>query len=195
MACYNADSKAVIITVNRVQDFIKNPFDGNSVTDPAALARMYNEENIRLDIGKISAINNNEIYVGLEYFILTNGYTCKKNAVVKYIKLAAKKITGIIDFCGEKIFKKKRFVLKLRRRIRCKILSVFSTFYYNKYKEIYPVVLSPQESLEKLKDNLTSFCRIGDGESAIIMGNDIPFQKFHRRLARNLRERDHADKF
>ena len=73
MACYNADSKAVIITVNRVQDFIKNPFDGNSVTDPAALARMYNEENIRLDIGKISAINNNEIYVGLEYFILTNG--------------------------------------------------------------------------------------------------------------------------
>ena len=186
MACYNSDSKAFVITVNRVQDFAKSPFNGNFITEPAVLSRIYNEENVRLDIDKISALKNSKIHVGLEYFILTNGCVFKENAVVKYIKSAVKTIISVIDFLGEKIFKKKRFVLKLRRRIRGKILSVFSTYYYNKYKKLYPIVLSPQETLEKLKNHLTSFCRIGDGEIAIIMGNDIRFQKFHRRLAHNL---------
>lgn len=188
MACYNSDSKAIVITVNRVQDLSKNPFHGNSFTDTVTLSRMYNDENIKLDINKISALRNNRIHVGLEYFILTNGFVYRKNPARRLAKFVVNKFAGLIDFVGYKILGKKRFLVKLGRRIKNKFFRIFSAAYYRKHKDSYPVVLSPIESLERLKTNLTSFCRIGDGEIAITMGNDIRFQKFDRHLAASLGE-------
>lgn len=187
MACYNSDSKAIVITINCVQTFTKSPFHGNSFTDPTTLSRMYNDDNVRLDIAKISALKNNQIHVGLEYFILTNGFRYR-GRIKKFAKFTLKNLAHFIDFWGYKIFGKKRFLVKLGRRIKNRFFWIFRDSYYRRHKDSYPVILTTQESLEKLKAELKSFCRIGDGESAITMGNDIAFQKFDRRLADSLTE-------
>ena len=54
LACYNEKGKAIVITINRVQDTHCNPVDDSIQTDPETLSYLYNEKNYRLDVKKIS---------------------------------------------------------------------------------------------------------------------------------------------
>ena len=51
-----------------------------------------------------------------------------------------------------------------------------------------PQIKNNFETLENLINTQNSFIRFGDGEYAIMDGNDIPFQKHHPQLAETLRE-------
>ena len=56
----------------------------------------------------------------------------------------------------------------------------------NEKKIKKPKIYDYQETIKILQENPKSFCRIGDGELEIIMGNSIPFQSYHPRLAKYL---------
>lgn len=55
-------------------------------------------------------------------------------------------------------------------------------------KEKYLKVCSKEETVEMLLNNPKSFCRFGDGEVLIMMGNDIAFQKYDKSLADSLKK-------
>ncbi len=162
LACYDSDSKAIVITVNRVQDIARNSFDArNSITDPVSLGRLYNSDGVRLDIDAISGLKNSQVHVGLEYMILTNGFRGKLSSQWKKILSPGYIVRGM-----KKVYRALRYRLKILR-------GWFQWHFADKSK--FPVILSTQESLEYLKKNLMSFCRFGDGELICVGGGGIPF--------------------
>ena len=72
LACLNERSKALVITVNAVQDTHQNGFDDNKPTDIHRLNNLYNKKNNKLDIKAIAEMENSTIHVGSEYFLLQN---------------------------------------------------------------------------------------------------------------------------
>lgn len=70
LACYVGKSKAIVITVNRVQDDFCNPVDELLKMDIDSLNYMYNTKGNTLHIEKIAKKHNSVIHVGSEYFIL-----------------------------------------------------------------------------------------------------------------------------
>jgi hypothetical protein len=70
LMCYRDQSKAFVITVNRVQDTHCNPFDDADQTDVQTLNTLYNEKNKTLDIQTIAKLKRKTIHVGAEYFKL-----------------------------------------------------------------------------------------------------------------------------
>ncbi len=70
MMCFNDTSKAIVITVNRVQDTHCNPFDAALDTDVKTLNTLYNEEGKGLDIQTIAKMKSRAIHVGTEFFKL-----------------------------------------------------------------------------------------------------------------------------
>ena len=54
------------------------------------------------------------------------------------------------------------------------------------YDVWHPQILNTYETVKFLLENPTSFCRFGDGEFQIMMGNSIPFQEYNRILAGKL---------
>ena len=78
LACYNEKGKAIVITINRVQDTHCNPVDDSIQTDPETLSYLYNEKNYRLDVKKISKKRNKTVHVNSSFFILFPKLRTKK---------------------------------------------------------------------------------------------------------------------
>lgn len=72
LGCYSDISKAIVLTINRVQEDFINPFDDLADTSVESLAYLYNVKNNRIDYKAISKINNTIIHVDSKYFILKN---------------------------------------------------------------------------------------------------------------------------
>lgn len=70
LACANHRSKAICITVNRVQDTHMNDFDSITKTDIYTLSSLYNIENNKLNIKRIASKKTNKIHVDSTFFIL-----------------------------------------------------------------------------------------------------------------------------
>ena len=69
--CSYVHSKAIVITVNRVQDEYPNVYDDTKKTDVQTLADLYSKGKT-LDVERISklSLNTNQIHVGADFFIL-----------------------------------------------------------------------------------------------------------------------------
>ncbi len=169
MACNKQSGCAVVITVNRVQDTHQNGFDDSMLTDIYSLDRLYNDEDNSLDIDKISAMPNDIIHVGAEYFILkkqAKGYSQKR-----LIKKKAKAF-------GNKLMKlPKRVYRHFERK------NYEKGGYSNKLN-----ILNTEETLRLLENEKLSFLRYGDGEISIINGNSIPFQEYNEELSKRLKQ-------
>jgi hypothetical protein len=70
LACFNGASKAIVITVNAVQDTHPNGFDNKKPTDIFSLCNLYNIRHNKLDIKAIAKIKNHQIHVGSNFFLL-----------------------------------------------------------------------------------------------------------------------------
>lgn len=163
----NKCGKAVVITVNRVQDTHQNDFDDSMRTDIFSLDRLYNNENNTLDIDKISSMDNSMIHVGAEYFVLrkaAEGYSSKR--------LVKKKVKAVIE-------RMTRFPRRMYRRIEriC--------YEKGKYSDCLNI-LSTEDTLKLMETEKFCFLRYGDGEIAIMKGESIPFQKYDEKLAKRL---------
>lgn len=171
----NRCSKAIVITVNRVQDTHRNGFDDSMLTDIYSLDKLYNDGDNTLDIDRIAAATSNAIHVGAEYFILrkpAKGYS--RNRLKK--KRAK-------ELCGKLARLPKRVYRHFERR------SYEKGKYGNKL-----TILTTDETLHLMENEKISFLRYGDGELAIINGESIPFQEYDERLARRLKKLLKSDK-
>lgn len=192
LACLNARSKAVVITVNAVQDTHQNGFDSNKPTDIDSLNYLYNKKKNKLDIKAISEIQNDQIHVGSEYFLLQNydkswerkaplhSYPKKVNP----LKLFAKNIGYLFKYDLKKMAKESITLGGLN--------SILDGIKYEIVDEIgslnKPCIKTPNETIEELIVGNSSFCRFGDGEFSLMNGESIGFQKADVRLARRLIE-------
>lgn len=175
MASNKKSGKAVVITVNRVQDTHQNGFDDSMLTDIYSLDRLYNDEDNTLDIEKISGMDNDKIHVGAEYFILrkaVKGYS-RKYLLKKKVKEAAGKMT--------------RFPKRVYRHVERK------RYERGKYADRLNI-LDTEGTLNLMEKEQFSFLRYGDGEIAIINGESIPFQEYDEKLAKRLKQLLRADK-
>ena len=70
--CAYMQSKAFVITVNRVQDDYPNIYDNTKKTDVQTLAELYNREGKTLDVERIAELSGytNRIHVGADFFLL-----------------------------------------------------------------------------------------------------------------------------
>ena len=169
MAEDKAHSSAIVITVNRVQDSYQNGFDDSMLTDIYSLDKQYNDEDNSLDIDKIAELENDQVHVGAEYFILRKadkGYSAQRLRRKKY-KNIEKKI---------KAFTRKCYNYIERRVYRSggfeKKLSIENT----------------RRTLDILRNNDVSFIRIGGDEISIMQGRSTPAQQYDEKLDRRLRE-------
>ena len=171
LSCYDTDSKAIVITVNRVQDIAKNSFDArNLITDPEYLGWLYNSEDVRLNIEAIAKLKNSQVHVGLEYLVLTNGFRGKPRSI--WSKIFSRRFIPYVEKKTYNAMKKVYRALRYRVKfIRGKLLWLLED------KSKFPVILSDQESLEYLKKNLMSFCRFGDGELICALGGGYTFSE------------------
>lgn len=89
---------------------------------------------------------------------------------------------------GRKIFKLLgiKIVYKSKNLSKEQIFEVNRT--YEEGNEIYPKVLDRNRTLELLLKSNSSISRFGDGEFNLILGNDLHFQKYSKRLAKRLKE-------
>ena len=180
LAAYKEKSKAIVITINRVQDTHRNGIDDSKNTDILSLYIKYHFEKQRLDIKRIACKNYKDIHVGSEYFILTSDEMEKsrqRNSGLRKIKQLIKNLRYL---CGADLEGELREVHR-SNLIHARLHSMVCSKRASK-------VLSPQQTLEWIRDNRKSFCRFGDGEFALMRGGDIGFQNYNPKLAFTLWE-------
>lgn len=171
MSCYNERGKAVVITINRVQNTHCNPIDDSMQTDPETLGYLYNVLNYKLDIKKIAKKRNKVVHVGASYFILFPKLKFhRKKKIGKYLKTFITNVIylstvdlkreGFNEFVGEK---------------DAEIFNMINNF-------SHPKIMTPEETVALLARNPKSFVRFGDGELSIMTGKSIAFQEYNPEL-------------
>lgn len=182
MACYDGLSKAIVITVNRVQNTCPNPVDGNSMTDTRALFRLYCK-GIHIDIAKVSKIPNRAIHVNSKYFILSgdNGNEINISKTKNALKVKHK-IKVLLRFANNILSNMHYFVLhNLKHEIMNddSVYTAIDSMLNHKYLNI----LTPMQTLNCLENDQVGMIRFGDGELMLLEGKDIPFQQYDAVLA------------
>lgn len=192
LACLNEKSKAIVITVNAVQDTHPNGFDDQKPTDIYSLEHLYNKKNNKLDIQAISEIKNHQIHVGSEYFVLENydkNWERKfehKSTLIKTnpLRLFIKNIGYLFKYDLKKIAKESITFDDLNP-----ILDGMKYEVEDEIKNIKkPNIKNSTETIDAIIKDRASFCRFGDGEFSLIHGESIGFQKADVRLAKRLIE-------
>lgn len=186
MACFNEKSKAIVITVNRVQDTHCNSIDDTKNTDIHTLSTLYNKTNMRLNIKRISRIGNKHIHVGAKYFILNkvNPPRTGRHPIVMFLK----NIGHLFKYDLKTIAKYKGDELVTERKLNL-ILDGIKYELADDLKNLTrPNIAPPDITIAKLASESASICRFGDGEFMLIEGLDIPFQKFDPVLSSRLKD-------
>ncbi len=191
LACLNEDSKALVITVNVVQDTHKNGFDNKKSTDIFRLADLYNINNNKLDIGAISILKNQTIHVGAEFFILEKYdaiWEREKSQTPRLkksnpLKIFIKNLGYLFKYDLKKIAKESITWNDLNLALDGIQYELDAGSIQGK-----PKIKSAEDTIESLINGKKSFCRFGDGEFSLIYGNSIAFQKADSKLSRRLQE-------
>lgn len=175
MASYTGDSKAMVITVNRVQDTHPNQVDDSKPTDVLSLFIRYQYESRKLDLDRIWNCKRQQVHVGSEYLFLTPSVReVEIERGVKHTKwywfVHNLRLLGAGSL-GQMIVDNRRDDM------------IISELRAMKARDKLPVVLSPEETVQRLVKNPKSFCRFGDGEFSLMLGYNIGFQKYDPRLA------------
>lgn len=185
LSCYDGLSKAIVITVNRVQNTCPNPVDGSSMTDTLTLFRLYCKGN-HIDVAKVSKIPNRVIHVNSKYFILSGGNWDKNNSnMTKSISQIKHKLKVLMRLLNNVLSNLQYFVLhNLKHEILNddNVYTAIDSILNHKYLNI----LTPMQTLERLENDQVGMVRFGDGELMLLEGKDIPFQQYDSVLAEKL---------
>jgi glycosyltransferase family protein len=192
LACSRESSKAVVITVNAVQDTHNNGFDNRKLTDIFTLSNLYNVQKNKLNVQAISKRPNSQIHVGSDYFLLEKYDQSWQGIRVK--PLPNKKQNKLKTFIKNIAYLFKYDLKKLAQESITKndlnlALDAYGYEYSDDNKDlIKPRIFSPEKTISQLLETRASFCRFGDGEFSLMVGESIPFQKADARLTRRLHE-------
>lgn len=78
--------------------------------------------------------------------------------------------------------------LKTKAINRSKWLISYPIYWYNRLRFHAPEIKSIEETIEKIIETNASVSRYGDGELDIMVGRNIPFQKYHPILAQKMKD-------
>ncbi|MGY0217718.1 GT-D fold domain-containing glycosyltransferase [Endozoicomonadaceae bacterium StTr2] len=190
LACSNEKSKAIVISVNAVQDTHINGFDDRKPTDIYTLNNLYNNLGNRLDIDAISNTQNNLIHVESEYFILKDpvlswrsdkkAKSGKGNSFRRFFKNIAYLFKYDIKDIRKKSVRKEELDAALDG-VKYEISDDIK-----KIKK--PDIASAQQTINDLISQKASFCRFGDGEYGLMKGESLSFQEYDEKLSLRLFE-------
>ncbi|MBU3621194.1 GT-D fold domain-containing glycosyltransferase [Polynucleobacter sp. CS-Odin-A6] len=192
LACFDGISKAIVITVNAVQDTHQNGFDNKKLTDVFSLSHLYNVQQNKLDIRAIANIKNSQIHVGSEFFLLENYDKNWESFEVQEVqkkksnpfKLFIKNIGYLFKYDLKKIAQDSVG----RNEFNLTLDGIHYEISRDLVKINKPNILSPRETISELVYKKTSFCRFGDGEFILMAGEGIAFQRSDAILTRRLNE-------
>ncbi len=192
LACLKERSKALVITVNAVQDTHPNGFDDQKPTDIYSLEHLYNKKNNKLAILAIAAIKNHQVHVGSEYFVLEHydknweGKRQEKASLKKPnpLRLFIKNIGYLFKYDLKQIAKESIAFNELNPMLDGMQFEVVDAI-QNLEK---PNIKNSTETIDVIIRERVSFCRFGDGEFSLIDGESIGFQKADTRLTKRLLE-------
>ena len=177
LAGYYEQNKAIVITVNRVQETHKNGVDSVHGSDVISLFIKYQYEDRLLDLAEISKMKRTEIHVGSSYLKLTSSAVKRSNARRERCKTLLQNLrflssVGVSDLIQEETESE---------WINAKLQMLTS--------EVNNIrVFGPEETVEHLENHGGSFCRFGDGEFMLMQGENLGFQPYHPLLALKLWE-------
>lgn len=175
MASYADNSKAVVITVNRVQDTHPNQVDNSGETDVTSLFIQYQYEDRRLNLDRIWRYRNHQVHVGREYLLLTP--SVKEDSFQQGAKQSKwQQLIQNLRFLGGSSLEGE----KKSSSWDSIVISELRTMAVVAYR---PSVLSPEETVRELAEHPKSLCRFGDGEFTLMTGSGIGFQKYDPQLA------------
>ena len=180
LASYAGDSKAMVITVNRVQDTHPNQVDDSKATDVISLFIQYQYEGRTLDLDRMWACKRQQVHVGSEYLFLTpsvkesDGLQGRKHSkwywMVQNLRLLG---AGGLEQIMQSSRRDDMIISDLRLLAAAGQAQMVKS----------PMGFGPEETIRKLAEHPKSFCRFGDGEFTLMMGGSIGFQKYDPKLA------------
>ena len=170
LACYSGRSKALVITVNRVQDTHPNEVDDSGRTDVLSLFIQYRYEKKRLDIDAICTLRNVCVHVGNEYFILTGKQYYHKTGG------ALQNFMNNIRFLWKNLLPEWMELEKTENMLYIQLQNM-------SMGRQTPLLLNSEDTVRLLQESPKSFCRFGDGEFTLMGGNSIAFQDYDPELA------------
>lgn len=192
LSCFNGESKAIVITVNAVQDTHLNGFDNKKSTDIFSLCNLYNVRQNKLDIKAIAKIKNNQIHVGSNFFLLEK---YDKNWESIEVQEARQKKSNPFKVFVKNIGYLFKYDLKKIANEsvdRGELNLVLDGLHYEMSCDLSaiekPNILPPWETIDELALKRASFCRFGDGEFLLMTGEDIAFQRSDAKLTCRLNE-------
>lgn len=176
LAAYYEKSKAIVITVNRVQETHLNSTDDSQMTDVLSLFIKYQYEDRMLDLAKIRKLKYRDIHVGSTYFLLTPSINQDtfSNGVER---------TGKWKTLMQNMHQLRYGNLEKLLRNNTKDDMTNAGLQSMAFQPEKPRVLGPDETVQKLMQDPQSFCRFGDGEFTLMLGGSIGFQKYDPQLA------------
>lgn len=178
LATYYEKSKAIVITVNRVQETHPNGIDDSKITDPVSLFIKYHYEDRILDLKSIRQLKHNKVHVDSTYFQLTPsvGQDTEEEKVNGWKRILDNVRFISTNNLGE-LFKRNQQSSSINARLQTMDYSIER-----------PRVLGPCDTVGKLCADPRSFSRFGDGEFTLMLGESIGFQKYEPKLALRLWE-------
>ncbi len=176
LASYFDRSKAIVITVNRVQDTHQNDVDSSQTTDVLSLFIKYQYEDRILDLKNIAKCKYDKVHVGSKFFQLTSSIL-ERSELPKIAKWK-NFLNNLCCMTGENL------EMKLRRNQNENLISAnLQNMTCTRKKTI---VLDPFDTVQRIREEKRSFCRFGDGEFTLMLGNSIGFQKYNPQLVLRL---------
>lgn len=180
LAAYYERSKAIVITVNRVQETHINQVDSSQMTDVLSLFIQYSYEDRILDLRQIKKYKYNQVHVGSRYFQLTPSITQQTFGENGRKESKWKNIIQNLRSAGNENYER----LCRRYHNDCLVSSNLQAMTYRAINT--PTVLTPYETVKRLKKEAKSFCRFGDGEFTLMLGGNIGFQRYDAELVLRL---------
>ena len=178
LAAYFDRSKAIVITVNRVQETHQNEVDSSQITDVLSLFIKYQYEDRILDLKNITKCKYDRVHVGSEYFKLTP-------SVLDELDISRKEkwknFLNSLRYLGSENLEQALRKYKSESFISTELQKMTSS-----HKET--IVLNPRETVQRINERKKSFCRFGDGEFTLMLGKSIGFQEYNPQLAVRLWE-------
>lgn len=175
LASYKEKGKAVVITVNRVQNSHPNSVDDSQNTDIISLFIKYHFAKQKLDVSQIARKEHHNIHVGSEYFILTPD---EKSCSVEHKNFLGKIRQLIQNFrylCEDDLYD------RMRQFEKDNIVNVRLHAFAHDSEHVR--VLGPEQTVQHILKENKSFCRFGDGEFSLMQGENIAFQSYDPQLA------------
>ena len=177
LAGYYERNKAIVITVNRVQETHKNGIDSVHGSDVISLFIKYQYEDRLLDLAEISKMKRTEIHVGSNYLKLTSSIIERSGVGRGKCKTLLQNLKFLSSIRVSDLIQEETELECINAKLQTMTSRV------NNIR-----VFDSEETVEYLRNYGGSFCRFGDGEFMLMLGGNLGFQPYHPLLALKLWE-------